>query len=161
MVKGKDTTYLDFTRKTAKYPTRREKEDQMIGWMNEAGEVGGAEGAGVGPPRRAAGRPRPAHAPRRRRRPPGAGRRQGDPVPRAAGRARAGRPRRAPLPRGHRAPARGPRQGRGGQEAPRRGGQAARAAADAERPDGEATIAGGGQQDSAITWSLTNNTHNL
>jgi NTP pyrophosphatase (non-canonical NTP hydrolase) len=33
---------LDFTRKTAKYPKRREKEYLMIGLMNEAGEVGGA-----------------------------------------------------------------------------------------------------------------------
>lgn len=42
MVKGIETTYLDFTRKTAKYPKRREKEYLMIGLMNEAGEVGGA-----------------------------------------------------------------------------------------------------------------------
>ena len=33
---------MDFTRKTAKYPKRREKEYLMIGLMNEAGEVGGA-----------------------------------------------------------------------------------------------------------------------
>ena len=42
MVKGIETTYMDFTRKTAKYPKRREKEYLMIGLMNEAGEVGGA-----------------------------------------------------------------------------------------------------------------------
>ena len=42
MVKGIEATYLDFTRKTAKYPKRREKEYLMIGLMNEAGEVGGA-----------------------------------------------------------------------------------------------------------------------
>ena len=42
MVKGIDETYMDFTRKTAKYPKRREKEYLMIGLMNEAGEVGGA-----------------------------------------------------------------------------------------------------------------------
>ena len=42
MVKGIETTYLDFTRKTAKYPKRREKEYLMIGLMSEAGEVGGA-----------------------------------------------------------------------------------------------------------------------
>ena len=42
MVKGIETTYVDFTRKTAKYPKRREKEYLMIGLMNEAGEVGGA-----------------------------------------------------------------------------------------------------------------------
>ena len=42
MVKGIESTYLDFTRKTAKYPKRREKEYLMIGLMNEAGEVGGA-----------------------------------------------------------------------------------------------------------------------
>ena len=42
MVKGTEATYLDFTRKTAKYPKRREKEYLMIGLMNEAGEVGGA-----------------------------------------------------------------------------------------------------------------------
>ena len=41
-VKGIETTYMDFTRKTAKYPKRREKEYLMIGLMNEAGEVGGA-----------------------------------------------------------------------------------------------------------------------
>jgi NTP pyrophosphatase (non-canonical NTP hydrolase) len=33
---------MDFTRRTAKYPKRREKEYLMIGLMNEAGEVGGA-----------------------------------------------------------------------------------------------------------------------
>ena len=42
MVKGIETTYMDFTGKTAKYPKRREKEYLMIGLMNEAGEVGGA-----------------------------------------------------------------------------------------------------------------------
>ena len=42
MVKGIETTYKDFTRRTAKYPKRREKEYLMIGLMNEAGEVGGA-----------------------------------------------------------------------------------------------------------------------
>ena len=42
MVKGIEQTYMDFTRKTAKYPKRREKEYLMIGLMNEAGEVGGA-----------------------------------------------------------------------------------------------------------------------
>ena len=42
MVKGIETTYRDFTRKTARYPKRREKEYLMIGLMNEAGEVGGA-----------------------------------------------------------------------------------------------------------------------
>ena len=42
MVKGIEATYLDFTRKTAKYPKRREKEYLMRGLMNEAGEVGGA-----------------------------------------------------------------------------------------------------------------------
>ena len=42
MVKGIETTYRDFTRRTAKYPKRREKEYLMIGLMNEAGEVGGA-----------------------------------------------------------------------------------------------------------------------
>ena len=42
MVKGIEETYKDFTRKTAKYPKRREKEYLMIGLMNEAGEVGGA-----------------------------------------------------------------------------------------------------------------------
>ena len=41
-VKGVESTYIDFTRKTAKYPKRREKEYLMIGLMNEAGEVGGA-----------------------------------------------------------------------------------------------------------------------
>ena len=41
-VNGIEATYLDFTRKTAKYPKRREKEYLMIGLMNEAGEVGGA-----------------------------------------------------------------------------------------------------------------------
>ena len=41
-VKGVEATYIDFTRKTAKYPKRREKEYLMIGLMNEAGEVGGA-----------------------------------------------------------------------------------------------------------------------
>ena len=42
MVKGIEETYMTFTRKTAKYPKRREKEYLMIGLMNEAGEVGGA-----------------------------------------------------------------------------------------------------------------------
>ena len=42
MVKGIEETYRDFTRRTAKYPKRREKEYLMIGLMNEAGEVGGA-----------------------------------------------------------------------------------------------------------------------
>jgi NTP pyrophosphatase (non-canonical NTP hydrolase) len=42
MVSGIEATYMDFTRKTAKYPKSREKEYLMIGLMNEAGEVGGA-----------------------------------------------------------------------------------------------------------------------
>ena len=42
MVNGIETTYTDFTRKTARYPKRREKEYLMLGLMNEAGEVGGA-----------------------------------------------------------------------------------------------------------------------
>ena len=42
MVKGIEATYKDFTRKTAKYPKRREKEYLMIGLMKEAGEVAGA-----------------------------------------------------------------------------------------------------------------------
>ena len=42
MVKGIETTYKDFTRRTARYPKRREKEYLMLGLMNEAGEVGGA-----------------------------------------------------------------------------------------------------------------------
>ena len=42
MVKGIETTYTDFTRRTARYPKRREKEYLMLGLMNEAGEVGGA-----------------------------------------------------------------------------------------------------------------------
>ena len=42
MVTGIEATYMDFTRRTAKYPKRREKEYLMIGLMNEAGEVGGA-----------------------------------------------------------------------------------------------------------------------
>ena len=33
MVKGIEETYMDFTRKTAKYPKRREKEYLMIGLM--------------------------------------------------------------------------------------------------------------------------------
>ena len=37
MVKGIEETYRDFTRRTAKYPKRREKEYLMIGLMNEAG----------------------------------------------------------------------------------------------------------------------------
>ena len=41
-VKGIETTYTDFTRRTARYPKRREKEYLMLGLMNEAGEVGGA-----------------------------------------------------------------------------------------------------------------------
>ncbi len=36
MVKGIEATYLDFTRKTAKYPKRREKEYLMKGLRNEA-----------------------------------------------------------------------------------------------------------------------------
>jgi len=39
---GMEATYMDFTRKTAKYPKDKEKEYLMIGLMNEAGEVGGA-----------------------------------------------------------------------------------------------------------------------
>ena len=42
MVTGIEATYMDFTRRTAKYPKRREKEYLMLGLMNEAGEVGGA-----------------------------------------------------------------------------------------------------------------------
>ena len=42
MVKGVEATYKEFTRKTARYPKRREKEYLMLGLMNEAGEVGGA-----------------------------------------------------------------------------------------------------------------------
>ena len=42
MVKGQEATYTEFTRKTARYPKRREKEYLMLGLMNEAGEVGGA-----------------------------------------------------------------------------------------------------------------------
>ena len=42
MVKGIESTYKEFTRKTARYPKRREKEYLMLGLMNEAGEVGGA-----------------------------------------------------------------------------------------------------------------------
>jgi|TARA_R100001143_G_C3349563_1_gene128736 NTP pyrophosphatase (non-canonical NTP hydrolase) len=42
MVSGIESTYMDFTRRTARYPKRREKEYLMIGLMNEAGEVGGA-----------------------------------------------------------------------------------------------------------------------
>ena len=42
MVEGIEATYMDFTRKTARYPKRREKEYLMLGLMNEAGEVGGA-----------------------------------------------------------------------------------------------------------------------
>ena len=42
MVKGIEATYMDFTRRTARYPKRREKEYLMLGLMNEAGEVGGA-----------------------------------------------------------------------------------------------------------------------
>ena len=42
MVKHKQATHTEFTRKTAKYPKRKEKEYLMLGLMNEAGEVGGA-----------------------------------------------------------------------------------------------------------------------
>ena len=42
MVTGIEATYMDFTRRTARYPKRREKEYLMLGLMNEAGEVGGA-----------------------------------------------------------------------------------------------------------------------
>jgi len=42
MVKGIEATYMDFTRRTARYPKRREKEYLMLGLMNETGEVGGA-----------------------------------------------------------------------------------------------------------------------
>ena len=42
MVTGIEATYIDFTRRTARYPKRREKEYLMLGLMNEAGEVGGA-----------------------------------------------------------------------------------------------------------------------
>jgi|TARA_R100000995_G_C3475322_1_gene120619 NTP pyrophosphatase (non-canonical NTP hydrolase) len=42
MVKGIEASYTEFTRKTARYPKRREKEYLMLGLMNEAGEVGGA-----------------------------------------------------------------------------------------------------------------------
>ena len=42
MVTGIEATYMDFTRRTARYPKRREKEYPMLGLMNEAGEVGGA-----------------------------------------------------------------------------------------------------------------------
>ena len=42
MVSGIESTYMDFTRRTARYPKRREKEYLMIGLMNEAGKVGGA-----------------------------------------------------------------------------------------------------------------------
>ena len=42
MVDGKQATYTEFTRKTARYPKRKEKEYLMLGLMNEAGEVGGA-----------------------------------------------------------------------------------------------------------------------
>ena len=42
MVKGKEATYTDFTRRTARYPKRKEKDYLMLGLMNEAGEVGGA-----------------------------------------------------------------------------------------------------------------------
>jgi NTP pyrophosphatase (non-canonical NTP hydrolase) len=42
MVKEQQATYTEFTRKTARYPKRREKEYLMLGLMNEAGEVGGA-----------------------------------------------------------------------------------------------------------------------
>tara|TARA_Y100001951_G_C11204811_1_gene219299 strand:+ start:123 stop:461 length:339 start_codon:yes stop_codon:yes gene_type:complete len=39
---GIEASYMDFTRRTAKYPSDKEKEYLMIGLMNEAGEVGGA-----------------------------------------------------------------------------------------------------------------------
>ena len=39
MVTGVEATYMDFTRRTAKYPKRREKEYLMIGLANEVGEV--------------------------------------------------------------------------------------------------------------------------
>jgi len=42
MVKETQATYTEFTRKTARYPKRKEKEYLMLGLMNEAGEVGGA-----------------------------------------------------------------------------------------------------------------------
>jgi len=42
MVTGIEATYTDFTRRTARYPKRKEKEYLMLGLMNEAGEVGGA-----------------------------------------------------------------------------------------------------------------------
>ena len=42
MVEGQQSTYTEFTRKTARYPKRKEKEYLMLGLMNEAGEVGGA-----------------------------------------------------------------------------------------------------------------------
>ena len=42
MVTGQQETYTEFTRKTARYPKRKEKEYLMLGLMNEAGEVGGA-----------------------------------------------------------------------------------------------------------------------
>ena len=42
MVTGIEATYMDFTRRTARYPKRREKEYLKLGLMNEAGEVGGA-----------------------------------------------------------------------------------------------------------------------
>ena len=42
MVTGVEATYMDFTRRTARYPKRKEKEYLMLGLMNEAGEVGGA-----------------------------------------------------------------------------------------------------------------------
>ena len=42
MVEGIEATYTEFTRLTARYPKRKEKEYLMLGLMNEAGEVGGA-----------------------------------------------------------------------------------------------------------------------
>jgi NTP pyrophosphatase (non-canonical NTP hydrolase) len=39
---GIEASYMDFTRRTARYPSDKEKEYLMIGLMNEAGEVGGA-----------------------------------------------------------------------------------------------------------------------
>ena len=41
-IKGIEATYMDFTRRTARYPKSKEIEYLMIGLMNEAGEVGGA-----------------------------------------------------------------------------------------------------------------------
>ena len=41
-IKGIEATYMDFTRRTARYPKSKEIEYLMIGLMNEGGEVGGA-----------------------------------------------------------------------------------------------------------------------